>query len=138
MGDGDLYFTPFVLQIYATRSLSSSVVSQIGGVPVFIDMNKTKEKKLRKQIVDLLKAKKLYEESDQILIDELIDFMKISEYWKNKLMNEPDSWQAITTLTCCSKQIQSLMVKLSITPSDRSKIVQQSTSPVDVHKLISE
>ncbi len=94
-------------------------------VSIYDYMTKTKEKKLREQIVGLLKLKKSYDATDHILIDELIDFLKISEYAKKKLESDPDSWQCLTTITMTSKQIQAILTKLNITPQERNRKVKE-------------
>ncbi|MBS1949858.1 MAG: hypothetical protein OJF59_002511 [Cytophagales bacterium] len=88
-------------------------------------MTKHKEKKLHSQLVELLKAKNNYHPSDELLIEELIDFKKISDYAKSELGNNPGDWQALTTITMVSKQMQSILTKLNITPQERVKKIKE-------------
>lgn len=84
-------------------------------------MTKGREKKLRTQIEKYLKEKGLYSPTDDVLIQETIDWIKISDFHKARLADEPDSWAVLTTITTCSKQLQSLYTKLHLTPAERAK-----------------
>lgn len=99
-------------------------------------MNKTKQNKIRKQIIGALKSKKLYEATDDILIDLLIRCMVMEDYAKDKLISDPDSWGSTTLHITYTKQIQSILTKLALTPNERAKIVASESNAVDVHKLI--
>jgi hypothetical protein len=65
-------------------------------------------------------------EPDYLLIYDLVDWLKVSARAKDDLQksvtdNDTMSWQALTTIAMASKQIQSVMTKLNITPEKRSR-----------------
>jgi hypothetical protein len=105
-------------------------------------MTIAKEKKIRKGVIDLLKSKKNHSAAvDGLLIDELIDFLKISEFAKGNLETNPDNWQALTTVTMASKQIQSILAKLDLTPQERNRKLkwrEERVEAFDLQKFLNE
>lgn len=87
-------------------------------------MKKAEEKKLIKNIKDSLGEN--FNESDMLLITELIDWLKIASKAKADLsVSVKDGgsmdWQALTTISMSSKAIITTLKALGITPTDRLK-----------------
>jgi hypothetical protein len=97
------------------------------------------EKKLKKQVIDLMKSKRQFEKIDEILIHELIDWCIISQKSKASAKRDPKDWQALTTVAMASKQIQSILAKLNITPQERSrKSKEEKTEAFDLPKYLED
>ncbi len=89
-------------------------------------MKKAEEKKLRKQIVDLLVGKENYNSTNELLINELVDWLKIGTYnnqqMKDSVKNESTiGWNLLTTKSMVSKNVQSILTKLNLTPELTAK-----------------
>lgn len=105
-------------------------------------MKKTEEKKLFKQIKESIGEQ--YQKTDDVLIQECLDWIKISIKAKEELeksVGEGDSirdlWQLLTTIAMSSKQTQSLFTKLGITPQERNKMkVLVQDNDVDLNELL--
>jgi hypothetical protein len=106
-------------------------------------MTKKEENKIITQIEKLIGDE--IKESDYILIYELIDWIKISSKAKDELKDsvkngENMNWQILTTIAMSSKQIQSIMQRLNITPDKRSrnKQVDKKQSSFDLQRFLHE
>jgi len=105
-------------------------------------MTKREEKKLVGQIVALIGED--IKESDYLLIYDLVDWLNVSERAKDDLQqsvkdSEVMSWQALTTIAMASKQIQSIMTKLNITPEKRGRDSRQRIKKeFDIEKFLNE
>jgi hypothetical protein len=107
-------------------------------------MNKTKERNLRKQNRETLGDD--YRKTDEVLIDELIDWMKINVVAKQELAKALEErgempWTVQTTISMCSKNIQSLYTKLGLTPQIRmngkkKEIAIEVEKDVDINSLL--
>jgi P27 family predicted phage terminase small subunit len=95
----------------------------------------TKEKKLESQIKELLKAKNLYEESDDILIDELFTLLGLIQSAKKSIKKDGilvnvraegsplyQVNQAVSVYRDALKSLVTICTKLGITPQERSKL----------------
>lgn len=87
-------------------------------------MTKATERKLIKSIKGVLGDN--YKESDDLLITELVDWIKISNHAKDDLQESVKhdgtmSWQALTTISMSSKAILATLRSLGIIPSERNK-----------------
>jgi hypothetical protein len=87
-------------------------------------MEKKKEKKLIEVINTLIGSDK--KESDEMLITDFIDWIKISEKSKEELQRQVQdgdsmNWQTLATIAMALKQIQNIMQRLNITPEKRSR-----------------
>lgn len=99
-------------------------------------MSTTKQKKLRKQITDLLIDKGLFEKPDEVLIDELLYQQYLIEESKQSIKNygiminiRPDDQspyfqvnQAVSVYRDSVKSLVTICTKLGITPQERSKL----------------
>ena len=88
-----------------------------------MNMTKSKEKKIRQQIKKYLESKQLYELTDEILINQLIDWLKIEDDAKSRLKVDSTNWSTLSAIAMSSKNIQNLFVKLNMTPADRAKAI---------------
>lgn len=98
-------------------------------------MTKKDEKKLTDHIVTLIGDS--IKASDYILINDLVDWVKISEKAKDELQEGVKqgsnmNWQTLTTIAMASKQMQSIMQRLNITPEKRAKQIKQDVDEQDV------
>lgn len=87
-------------------------------------MTKKEEKKLVEQIVTLIGDD--IKDSDYILIHDLLDWKMINEKAKDELQEqvkngEQMNWQTLTSIAMASKQIQSIIQRLGITPEKRGR-----------------
>lgn len=96
-------------------------------------MNKREKSKLRKEYKSYLEKSGVYNPVHDKLIEQLVDWIDIDEFTKTELMNDPTSWTLISTISVASKNIQSLMTKLSLTPqaiqSQTKKLILEN-SPI--------
>lgn len=103
-------------------------------------MTKKEEKRLIDQIVALIGDD--IKESDYLLIYDLVDWLKVSHRAKDDLQKsvkdtESMSWQSLTTIAMASKQIQSLMTKLNITPEKRARAKKSEVKKgFDIHEFL--
>jgi hypothetical protein len=84
-------------------------------------MTKAKERSLRAKIIKHLKDADNYKPTDDFLIQELLDFLSMSEFAKQELKANPSGWGEWTKVSMASNQIQAIMTKLSLTPATRLK-----------------
>jgi hypothetical protein len=113
---------------------------------IYIDMTKKEEKTISDNIVALLGAD--IKSSDYLLINELIDWIKISNKAKDELQAETKkgdsmNWQTLTSIAMASKQIQSIMNKLGITPQQRNRLKKKkddgnASTGFDLNKFLNE
>jgi hypothetical protein len=114
---------------------------------VFIEneilMTKREETKLSEYIRALIGDD--LKESDNILIEDLMDWIKINRKAKDELQEsvkdgESMSWQTLTTIAMASKQIQNIMQRLNISPEKRARKQQQQHvkegEDVDLNQLL--
>ena|SRR5579871_125405 len=106
-------------------------------------MKKAEEKKFIKMIKDILGE--AYKPSDDVLIQELADWISISEKAKDDLRKEVKTdgemgWQNLTTISMASKQIQSVLKHLGITPAERNrlKVVVEKADKFDLNKFLNQ
>lgn len=114
-----------------------------------------KEKKQRKQIVELLKSKNLYELSDEILIDELIFLQGIIQQSKEMIMQQgvmvnvrtdpgkPKYEQVNQVWSIYKDALKSLVtvcIKLGVTPQERSKLklIEKQGNGFDLNKFLND
>jgi len=103
-------------------------------------MNKREEKKLINQIKAVLGDN--YKETDDLLITELVDWIKISNQAKGDLQksvadNGSMSWQALTTISMASKAILATSKSLGISPIERNKnIIFERKQDFDLHAFL--
>jgi P27 family predicted phage terminase small subunit len=115
-------------------------------------MNSSKQKKISSDILDSLRSKGLFENSDQILIDELLyqQFL-ISEAKKSIKANgilvnvRADGVpllqvnQAVSVYRDAVKSLITLCTKLGITPQERSKLkLIEKKSDFDLVKFLAD
>lgn len=115
----------------------------------------SKEKKLQKQIITLLKAKHLYEPSDDLLIDEIHFLQGIiaqakTEINTNGIMvnvrSDPGKPMCLQTNQSVSiyrdalKSLITLCTKLGITPQERSKLklIDNQKDGFDLNKFLND
>lgn len=104
-------------------------------------MNKNEQTRIKREVAKLLKEKDNYKKLDDVLIGELIMWLEISDFNKTTLMSDPTNWQALTTAAMASKQIQSILTKLNITPQERvrkTKGDENKKSEFDLNKFLNE
>lgn len=87
-------------------------------------MNKNEETKIKKWLKNSIDE---FKDSDQIIIDNIIDYLKMNEAAKHQLAisveeNEKLDWVSVTTIATCTKNINLLMMSLGITPKERKKL----------------
>jgi hypothetical protein len=105
-------------------------------------MKKAEEKKLRQQIIDLIGEN--YTSTDSIMIDDLIDWVSLSQSIKidiEKAVKAGDSigWQDLTKISMCSKQIIALTKALGISVYERKRGKKKDSKPVfDLNKFLNE
>jgi hypothetical protein len=75
-----------------------------------------------------------------ILIEELIMWMEIQDFSKIALETDPTSWQALTQCSMASKQIQTILTKLNLTPQERMKKIKndEKVATLDLNKFLSD
>jgi len=106
-------------------------------------MKKTEEKRLIKTVKNVIGNS--FKDSDQILIQELVDWISIAAKAKEDLKKEVAKdgemgWQNLTTISMASKQIQSCLKHLGITPAERNrlKVVEKNETKFDLQKFLGE
>jgi len=106
-------------------------------------MKKAEEKKLIKTIKDVIGNS--FKESDQILVQELVDWISIAMKAKDSLKKEVKNnggmeWQNLSTISMAPKQIQSCLKHLGITPGKRNrlKVVEKNETKFDLQKFLNE
>jgi len=87
-------------------------------------MNKRDETKIKKAIKDTIGDN--YCESDSLIINQLIDYLKMDEQAKYQLATEAENgamqWTTVSTIAMVTKNINMLINSLGITPKDRLKL----------------
>jgi hypothetical protein len=102
-------------------------------------MTPWKEKKYRKEIIDLLERKKIgYEPTDEILIDHLIDSINQYDMCNSMVsgtgINNAD-WGLLTRMGMAEKAIQVGYKALGISPAERSKLNTATAAPATIESI---
>lgn len=86
-------------------------------------MTAKEKNKIRKQLKDSIID---FMESDNLIIDQIIDYLMIDAHAKNQLATETENgamqWTTVSAIAIATKNISMLFGQLGVTPKDRTKL----------------